>query len=117
MRILSAVGALAVSAALLSVAGAAEAQTAHYIAVPAAPAAKERVITRSTPWQLAPSGAYLAARAPERAVVLCQLLARDVGPMQSFTAGGQALGADELAKCNARARQVAGTAPTGVAAR
>lgn len=116
MRILSVAGALAVSAALLSAAGAAEAQSAHYVAVPAAAPAKERVITRSTPWALR-NGAYLAARAPERALVLCQLLARDVGPMQSFTAGGQPLEADDLAKCNARAKQVAGVAPTGVAAR
>ncbi|PAX07250.1 CC_3452 family protein [Sphingomonas lenta] len=118
MRILSVAGALAASAVLLSAAGAADAQgPAHYVAVPAAPAAKTRVITRSTPWSLGSGGAYLAARAPERPVVLCQLLARDVGPMRSFSAGGEPLGAEDLAKCNARARQVAGTAPTGVAAR
>ena len=35
--------------------------------------------------------------------MLCQLVAQRVGKLSSFTAGGQALAADDLAKCNAKA--------------
>lgn len=118
-RILSALAAALTSAALVAVAGPAGAQgPAHYVAVPAAPAAKASVITRSTPWRLTANGAYVASRAPERDLVLCQLLARDVGPLRSFSAGGAALDADELGKCNSRAKGGAGAAmaATGAAA-
>lgn len=100
----------AAAAALTAVAVPAEAQTrAHYVAKPAAQATKASVITRSTPWSLA-NGVYVANRAPERALILCQLLARDVGALESFSAGGAPLPADELAKCNARAKGGAGVA-------
>lgn len=103
-RILSASLAAAASAALVAIASPAPAQgTAHYVAVPAAATTKSNVITRSTPWALR-NGAYLANRAPERDLVLCQLLARDVGALKSFSAGGTPLDDDSLAKCNARAK-------------
>ncbi len=91
-------------AAALCVATAATAQPAgYYVAVPAAPATKPQLMTRATPWHL-DGGAYVAARAPERDVVLCQLVARDVGQLQSFSVAGKAIDADALAKCNARAK-------------
>lgn len=106
--------AAALAASLTLVAGAAEAtaQEAYYVAVPEAQASKPNLITRSTPWQLR-GNAYLANRAPERELVLCQLLARSVGRLQSFSAGGAALDGAALEKCNARAKAT----PTAVAAR
>ena len=116
MRTLPALFAAAASVALVAVAAPAPAQgPAHYVAVPAAEAAKASVITRSTPWRLA-NGAYVADRAPERDLVLCQLLARDVGQLKSFSAGGKALDEGALAKCNARAKGGAGTAVAAAAA-
>ena len=47
--------------------------------------------------------AFAAAKAPERDIVLCQLVAQRVGKLTSFTVGGQALDADTLSKCNAKA--------------
>lgn len=91
-----------ITAALLT-AAAAQAQPAYYVAVPVAPAAKPQLMTRSTPWQLQ-NGAYVANRAPERDLVLCQLVARDTGKLQSFAVGGKAFDADALATCNAKAK-------------
>ena len=112
-RTLPFAAALASAAALLTaVAVPAEAQSgAHYVAKPVA-AARPSVITRSTPWTLS-NGVYVANRAPERDVVLCQLLAKNVGPLESFSAGGAPLDADALAKCNSRAK---GGVATGMAA-
>ncbi|WP_375403152.1 hypothetical protein [uncultured Sphingomonas sp.] len=91
----------------------AHAQGAYYVAVPEAQAGKANLITRSTPWTLH-GDAYVANRAPEREVVLCQLLARNVGKLRSFSAGGTALDGAALEKCNARAKP---TPSTAVAAR
>lgn len=110
IRTLSTAAALATSAALLTAAGTARAQTpAYYVAVPAAEATKANTITRSTPWTLR-GGAYLANRAPERPLVLCQLLARDVGALKSFSVGGAALEQQDLDKCNSKAKGGAGAA-------
>ena len=97
--------AAAIASSLTLVVGAtdAHAQGAYYVAVPEAQAGKTSLITRSTPWQLR-GNAYVANRAPEREVVLCQLLARSVGKLQSFSAGGAALDGAALEKCNSRAK-------------
>ena len=115
MRILTTLTAAGLSAALTAMAAPAPAQgPAHYVAVPDAPTAKGSVITRSTPWAFR-NGAYLANRAPERDLVLCQLLARDVGTLKSFSAGGTALDTDQLAKCNTRAKRSGATAMAATA--
>lgn len=75
----------------------------YYVAVPAVAPAKPVLVTNSTPWQRA-GNSYIAARAPERDAVLCDLVARNTGALASFTAGGRAFDADALAKCNARAK-------------
>lgn len=109
-RLISTAASIAASVLLVGAATDARAQGAYYVAKPAAETTKSRVVTRSTPWRLAANGAYVANRAPERDLVLCQLLARNVGPLQSFSAGGAALDADALGKCNGRAKQVSGPA-------
>ena len=90
--------------ALLAIPAAATAQVGgYYVAVPAAPPTKPSLMTHDTSWSLK-NGAYVAQRAPERDTVLCELVARNVGTLSSFTAGGNAYDADALAKCNAKAK-------------
>ena len=101
--------AVVASAALLAAAGVqAQPSGAYYVATPAAKVEKVRLMTRSTPWSMQ-NGAFVAAKAPERDTVLCQLVARDVGGLTSFSVGGKAYDAAQLDKCNAKAG-VAGTA-------
>ena len=94
--------AIVASAALLAAAGV-QAQTpaGYYVATPAAAPAKDRLMTRATPWRLQ-NGAFVAARAAERDQVLCQLVARDVGGLSAFTVAGKAYDAAQLDKCNAK---------------
>lgn len=98
---LATVALLAASAVVPSVASAAP--TGYYIAVPAAPATQPNLMTHTTPWRLQ-DGAYVAAQAPERHQLLCQLVAQRVGTLASFTVRGKAYDADALAKCNARVK-------------
>ena len=95
----------ALAAAALLTAGAATAQApmAYYVAVPVAAATKAQLMTHQTPWSLQ-NGAYLAARAPERDVTVCQLVAKDVGQLKSFEVAGKPLDADTLNKCNSKAK-------------
>lgn len=93
------------TAALFAAAGA-SAETPYYSATPAAAPAKAHLITRSTAWT-SQNGAFVAARAPERDMVLCQLVARQAGELSAFSAGGKAYDADQLGKCNGKATPVA----------
>ena len=79
----------------------ASAQSAFYIATPAAAPVQEQVVIRSTLWR-ARGPIFFAARAPERPIVLCRLLADRTGPIASFAAGGRPLSTEQLAECNAR---------------
>jgi hypothetical protein len=95
--------AIIASAALLASTGAsAQTATGFYVATPVAAPAKARLMTRSTPWRLM-NGTYVAAQAPEREMTLCQLVARDVGQLSAFSAGGKAFDAASMDKCNAKA--------------
>lgn len=94
----------AAAAATLSLAPASIAQTARgYAATPVAAPAKASLITRSTLWKCA-DGVCTAAQATSRDAIVCELVAKEVGALSSFTAKGQAFDADALAKCNAKAR-------------
>ena len=111
--------AIIASAALLGATGASAQATGYYVATPVAAPAKARLMTRATPWRVQ-NGAYVAAQAPEREMTLCQLVARDAGPLASFSAGGKAFDAAALDKCNAKApvaktsmAKAEGSAPTG----
>ncbi|MBN8815578.1 MAG: hypothetical protein J0J06_09045 [Sphingomonas sp.] len=102
-RILGFIGAVAVTTAFGSTVALAQPQgSGYYAATPAEAPAKTSIITRDTMWKFR-DGAFTASKAPERDMVLCQLVAQRVGKLTSFTAGGQALDADSLAKCNAKA--------------
>ncbi|WP_375422405.1 hypothetical protein [uncultured Sphingomonas sp.] len=103
-HLVSLAAALCVSGTLLSAtAGQAQAPTGYYVAVPAAPVAKTSLVTRSTAWSRR-GGAFVAAQAPERPQILCQLVADRVGGLSSFAVKGQAYDADQLAKCNAHVK-------------
>ena len=104
-RMLSLAAALVGSAILLTpFAADAQAPAAgYYTATPLAKPGKTSVITRSTVWKWRDT-AYVADKAPEREVVLCELVAQRVGTLSAFTVAGQAFDAEALAKCNARAR-------------
>lgn len=95
------------AAAPLFGAGAAIAQTAggYYTATPvAAPApARTSLITHDTVWKFR-DGAFSASKAPEREMVLCQLVSQRVGKLSSFTVGGAAFDDASLTKCNAKAQ-------------
>lgn len=95
--------AIIASAAVLGAAGvSAQPASGYYVATPAAQSAKARLITRSTAWSLQ-NGVFVAAKAPERDTVLCQLVARDVGGLTAFSVGGKNYDAAKLDKCNASA--------------
>lgn len=94
--------AIVASAALLAASGASAQADGYYVATPAAQPAKARLITRSTVWSLK-DGAFVAAKAPERDAVLCQLVARDVGALTAFSVAGKPYDAAKLGKCNAGA--------------
>ncbi len=99
--------------ALLAAASVHAAPSAYYAATPVATPAHASLMTRDTPWRRA-GATYIADRAPERAEVLCQLVAGHVGALSGFSAGGVAFDADRLALCNAKVK----SAPTtSVAAR
>ena len=97
---------LAIAAATLAgtAAIAAPAPADVYVAVPAAPSTKTGFITRSTAWRLQ-GQAFVAGHAPERPAILCELVVRQVGAVSSFTVAGKPYDADQLAKCNAKARK------------
>jgi hypothetical protein len=90
---------LAVGAA----AGPALAAGAYYQAELATPPAAERLIVREVVWKCGPGGC-IAGKSNSLAKTDCAALAREAGPIRSFTVAGRALSAAELEKCNARAR-------------
>jgi hypothetical protein len=75
----------------------------HYRAEPAAPRTAERLIVRDLVWKCGADGC-VTGPSNSRPVVDCAALVRQVGTLRSFTVGGTAIPADQLEKCNARAR-------------
>jgi hypothetical protein len=104
-RLVSAFAALATSAALFG-AAASHAQAPagpYYVATPVAAPAKPNLVINSSIWTLQ-NTSFIANKAPERDLVMCQQVAQRTGKLSAFSAGGAALDADTLAKCNARAK-------------
>jgi hypothetical protein len=103
-RIVSAFAALATSAMLFTAAaGHAQAPGPYYVATPIAAPAKPDLVINSSIWTLQGSS-FVANKAPERDLVMCQQVAQRAGKLNAFSANGTALDADSLAKCNARAK-------------
>lgn len=75
----------------------------YYSATPATAPAKASLITRSTVWKCG-EGTCTASKADARDVIVCELMAREVGTLTAFRANGTQFDADALAKCNTKAR-------------
>lgn len=90
-------------ASLMSFAGPASATAHHYRAEPVAAIDTARLVIRDTVFRCGPSGC-VGPRSPDRPERVCAALAREVGALASFSAGGRALDAAALAECNRRAR-------------
>ena len=75
-----------------------------YKLIPAtAVASFKSVVVGETLWRCGPTGC-VAAESNSRPAVVCAQAARKVGKIESFTANGTAFSADELAKCNEKAK-------------
>ncbi|PCD04260.1 hypothetical protein COC42_08220 [Sphingomonas spermidinifaciens] len=75
----------------------------YYAAVPATAPAKASIVTRTTVWKCE-GGTCAAPRAGSRDAIMCELLVREVGPLQRFAAAGADFDTAALDKCNARAK-------------
>ena len=92
----------AASAALLLPAAASAQSLGYYVATPAEGTKPAKAMTRGTAWFVR-DGRMVAARAPQTPAKVCEMVARKVGRLQSFTVAGRTFGADELTGCNAAA--------------
>jgi hypothetical protein len=72
---------------------------AYYTAELAAPASEARYIGGGLVWRCEGT-ACTAAKGTSRPEVVCRRLQREVGQIASFTANGETLAAERLAKCN-----------------
>ena len=102
-RLIAVAAAAAATLALAPVSGFAQTTRGYYSATPVTAPAKSSIVTRTTVWNCG-GGTCVASKATSRDTIMCELVAREVGTLQSFSAGGTAFDADALAKCNARAR-------------
>lgn len=62
-----------------------------------------RIITRSGAWACTDAGCTTRS-AESRPAVMCELLAKEAGRIETFAVDGVAFDADKLAKCNRKAR-------------
>ena len=94
--------ALAASGALIGLAAApapAHAATPYYIAKLAAPSTEEKAVAGGVAWACEQE-TCVAVKGQRRPVRICRMLVREMGKVASFTAGGEALTPEKLAKCN-----------------
>jgi hypothetical protein len=75
----------------------------HYHAQPVVSPAATKIVLRDTMWRCSDTGC-VGTRSNSRPAIVCALLVRSVGIVRSFAEEGRAMGADELEKCNARAK-------------
>jgi hypothetical protein len=88
--------------ALLSASGPALAAS-HFQAQAATQPTQTRFVARENLWTC--SGALCGSnRTSTRPAIVCSTLARQVGPLASFSVAGRPFSAEELENCNGRAR-------------
>jgi hypothetical protein len=75
----------------------------HYVAQPAAQVGSDTLVVRGLVWKCSPGGCT-AGKSNSRPATDCAALARQVGSLTRFSAGGREIPAEALEKCNARAR-------------
>lgn len=78
---------------------AAAAGGAYYRAELASPAPEARFVARDVVWACKGTSC-IASQGNSRPLIMCSSLAKVAGPVASFVAGGKALEAAELARCN-----------------
>ncbi len=66
-------------------------------------AAADKIIARDVLWSCA-GNACVANNATSRPAIVCAVAAKKIGQLSAFSANGKDFTADELAKCNARAK-------------
>lgn len=98
------VAALIVAASFLAT----PAVAATYSAKPVAAPTAAKIIGKDISWARDGSG-YRGSTEASRPLILCQDLAKRAGRLESFTADGQSLSAEQLAKCNTAAKAGAST--------
>ncbi|MEI4506147.1 hypothetical protein WBQ88_04560 [Sphingopyxis sp. CCNWLW253] len=72
----------------------------YYRAELASPAPQVRFVARDVVWACK-DASCVAGQGTSRPLIMCSALAKAAGPVTSFSAGGKALEADDLARCNA----------------
>jgi hypothetical protein len=88
--------------ATVSPAPANAAEGAYYRAELTAPAATPgHTLAGGLVWKCAET-ACAAPKGTSRPAIVCARLAKEVGPVTNFTAGGKALEAEDLARCNGK---------------
>lgn len=90
-------------AASLAFAGAAQAQSPIYRAVPATAVSQATVVAGDVLWRCGSEGC-VTTKATSRPAIVCAQAAREVGKLASFAVGTDVFDADALAKCNAKAK-------------
>ena len=71
----------------------------YYRAELASPATQARFVARDVVW-VCKDASCAAGQGTSRPLIMCSALAKAAGPVTSFTAGGMALEADDLTRCN-----------------
>jgi hypothetical protein len=102
-RLIAVAAAAAATLVLAPVSGNAQTVRGYYSATTATAPGKTNIITRSTVWKCNDT-VCTAPKATSRDTIMCELVVREVGTLQSFSANGTAFDAEALEKCNARAR-------------
>ncbi|MDB5692433.1 MAG: putative secreted protein [Alphaproteobacteria bacterium] len=102
-RFASSLCALLAVGALAAPVAPAFAKANQYRAELSAPSSAPRLVVRDLVWSCG-GDSCVTVQTTSRAATDCSALAGHVGALRSFSVGGQALPADELEKCNARAR-------------
>ena len=103
-QITSSLFAFAAALPLLAVgAPPAMAQGGHYRAELATAPRSSTLVVRELAWKCGPS-ACVSGASNSRPAIDCAALAREAGALRSFSVAGKPLSAEELGKCNARAR-------------
>ena len=92
-----------IALATLSTAAAA---ASNYQATLSVPAAQSKLISSERIWSCDGLACVAGGEATSAAARICARLAREVGPVASFTAQGRALDAAQLAACNEKAASV-----------
>ena len=88
--------------ALIAVAPAVAA-TPFFSATPVTAPTTSSLITRNTMWHCS-GGVCTATKASGSNATMCELVVKQVGPLSAFSARGETMDGEALAKCNARAK-------------